>query len=74
MRQGCRYYSTLAAKRLELLHKLVPAARVIALPVNPDNPLAELELKAVVTADTSNRIADPCREGTQRRRARQSVR
>jgi putative ABC transport system substrate-binding protein len=41
------FASTLAAKRLELLHKLVPAAKVIALLVNPDNPGTEPELKAV---------------------------
>jgi putative ABC transport system substrate-binding protein len=39
--------SPLAAKRLELLHKLVPAARVIAVLINPDNPGAELEVKAL---------------------------
>jgi putative tryptophan/tyrosine transport system substrate-binding protein len=42
------FASTLAAKRLELLHKLFPTARVIAMLVNPDNPGAELELKAVM--------------------------
>ena len=44
------FTSTLAAKRLELLHKLVPAARVIAMLVNLDNPLVELDSKAVVAA------------------------
>jgi putative ABC transport system substrate-binding protein len=44
------FTSTLAAKRLELLHKLVPAAKVIAMLVNPDNPLVEPDLKAVASA------------------------
>ena len=44
------FTSTLAAKRLELLHKLVPTARVIAMLVNPDNPLVEPDLKTVVAA------------------------
>jgi putative tryptophan/tyrosine transport system substrate-binding protein len=34
-----------AAKRLELLHKIVPAAKSIALLVNPDNP-AETDIQA----------------------------
>jgi putative tryptophan/tyrosine transport system substrate-binding protein len=42
------FASTLAAKRLELLHKLLPAARVIAMLINPDNPGAEFELKVVM--------------------------
>ena len=49
MRGVTQFASTLAAKRLELLHKLVPAAKVIALLVNPDNPGEEPELKAVET-------------------------
>jgi putative ABC transport system substrate-binding protein len=40
----------LAAKRLELLHKLVPAAKVIALLLNPVNPSAELDMRAVEAA------------------------
>jgi putative tryptophan/tyrosine transport system substrate-binding protein len=43
------FTSTLAAKRLELLHELVPAASVIALLVNPANPNSEPDTKAVQT-------------------------
>jgi putative tryptophan/tyrosine transport system substrate-binding protein len=41
------FSSTLTAKRLELLHELVPAARVIALLTNPANPNSEPETEAV---------------------------
>ena len=44
------FTSTLAAKRLELLHELVPAARVVAMLVNPTNPNWEADTKAVQTA------------------------
>jgi putative ABC transport system substrate-binding protein len=44
------FTSTLAAKRLELLHELVPAARVIALLVNPANPNSEANTQAVDAA------------------------
>jgi putative ABC transport system substrate-binding protein len=44
------FTSTLAAKRLELLHELVPAARVIALLVNPANPNSEADTQAVDAA------------------------
>jgi ABC-type uncharacterized transport system substrate-binding protein len=44
------FTSTLAAKRLELLHELVPAAGVIALLVNPANANSEPDTKAVQTA------------------------
>jgi putative ABC transport system substrate-binding protein len=37
-------------KRLELLHELVPKASVIALLINPHNPLAESNVKAVQEA------------------------
>jgi putative ABC transport system substrate-binding protein len=44
------FTSTLAAKRLELLHELVPAAKVIAMLVNPTNPNSEADTKAVEAA------------------------
>jgi putative ABC transport system substrate-binding protein len=44
------FTSTLAAKRLELLHELVPAAKVIAVLVNPANPNSEPDMRAVEMA------------------------
>ena len=43
----------LAAKRLELVHELLPTAAVVALLVNPTNPYTELETKAVREAARS---------------------
>jgi putative ABC transport system substrate-binding protein len=44
------FTSTLAAKRLELLHELVPTAKVIAMLENPTNPNSEADTKAVEAA------------------------
>jgi ABC-type uncharacterized transport system substrate-binding protein len=44
------FTSTLTAKRLELLHELVPAAKVIALLENPANPSSEADSKAAEAA------------------------
>ena len=44
------FNSTLGGKRLELLHQLVPASKIVALLTNPDNPSAELELREVRAA------------------------
>ncbi len=44
------FTSALAAKRVELLKELVPAAAVIAYLVNPSNPTAEMESKEALPA------------------------
>src|SRR5262245_32716467 len=41
---------TLSAKRLEVLHELVPKAGVIAVLVNPTNPAAEADIKELEEA------------------------
>jgi putative ABC transport system substrate-binding protein len=38
-------YSALVAKRLELLHQLVPKAAAIGVLVNPNYPEADLQLR-----------------------------
>ena len=44
------FNSALTAKRLELLHELVPSARTIAYLANPANPSARLEVRAAQEA------------------------
>jgi putative ABC transport system substrate-binding protein len=44
------FNATLGAKRLELLHELVPSAKIIAYLTNPANPSAHLEVEAVQAA------------------------
>jgi putative ABC transport system substrate-binding protein len=43
-------FGALGAKRLELLHNLVPAARAVGMLVNPDYPSAPLEVQDVEAA------------------------
>jgi putative ABC transport system substrate-binding protein len=47
---------TLAAKRLELLHELVPTATVMAVLINPTNPAAEAERKELKEAADALRL------------------
>ena len=63
----------LAAKRLELLHELLPTASVVALLVNPSNPLTESETRGVREAARSLGLAAAGAERKQRKRNRQSL-
>jgi putative ABC transport system substrate-binding protein len=47
------YAHTFSAKRLELLHELVPVARVVGMLVNPTNPSAAAELQDLQAAASS---------------------
>jgi len=46
----------LAAKKLEVLHELLPDAAVVAMLVNPTNPISEPESRAALDAAESLRI------------------
>ena len=57
-----------APKRVELAHELNPAATVIALLVNPTNPLAEAVTKDLASSRAHFRGAAPCTPCDQRPR------
>ena len=44
------FNATLVAKRLELLHELVPSVKIVAYLANPANPSAQLEVRAAQEA------------------------
>ncbi len=50
----------LAAKRLELLHEIMPRAKTIALLVNPTGPQTESQIKEAESAATNHSGSD-CR-------------
>jgi putative ABC transport system substrate-binding protein len=50
------FFTLLGAKRLEMLHELVPKAAVFAILVNPNNPTAESDIDAARTAARSANI------------------
>jgi len=47
--------NTLAPKQLEMLHELVPTARLIAFLVNPKNPIADADTRDLQAAGTTTR-------------------
>jgi putative ABC transport system substrate-binding protein len=56
---AARLSSELEPKRLQLLHELIPAARTIALLVNPDSPSAESLAKTMQTAASALGLSLP---------------
>ena len=58
------------AKRLDLLHQLVPATATIALLTNPANPFGEAERREVQAAARSLRAGAACCECKTSRRNR----
>lgn len=60
MRPGVAYLNVeLAAKHLELLHELAPAATLVALLVNPANPFAEVQTRELQNCDPLPEMAQP---------------
>ena len=59
------FNSTLNAKRLSLLHELVPSAGTIGYLANPANPSAQFELKGLL--ERQRRSAQICKSYTQQR-------
>ena len=52
-----------APKRLQLLHEIVPTAKVVVLLVNPANPtVAEIQLREVQSAARTCQVGPPCPE------------
>src|SRR5262249_51827583 len=64
------FQSELGAKRLGLLHEVVPKATVIGMLVNPNFAEAEFHAKQDAGGRTLTRSSNPCRESQHGRRLR----